>query len=106
MIDSKTVAKALHEEARLFIQNMKFSPPESDLGFEKNWERATSEHPVPDIERLAQLIDSVFWASVSTEEGRPCRPRLTYAPANDSGLIVHRFEENVNLTRESLRGLH
>jgi len=105
MIDSSGVAQALHDEAKSHVQGMRFSPPESDLGFEKNWERQVAKWPLPEPHILAQIIEQVFWTSLLTEEGRPSRPRLVYAPSRESGYVAHWFADAKPLTSESLAKL-
>jgi hypothetical protein len=105
MIDSLGVADALHDEAKRHVRGMRFSPPESDLGFEKNWEREVAKWPLPEKRLLARIIEHVFWTSLLTEEGRPSRPRLVYAPSRESGYVVHWFTEPKPLTPETLAKL-
>jgi len=105
MIDSLAVAEAFHDEAKTHVQGMRFSPPESDLGFEKNWERQVARWPLPERGRLATIIEHVFWTSLLTEEGRPSRPRLVYAPSRESGYVVHWFTEAKPLTPATLAKL-
>ena len=105
MIDSMGVAEALHDEAKLHVQGMRFSPPERDLGLQNNWERQVAKWPLPEQHLLAQIIEHVFWTSPLTEEGRPSRPRLVYAPSRESGYVVHWFTEVKRLTPETLAKL-
>ncbi len=105
MIDSCDLAEALHEEAKSLVQGMLFSPKESDLGFEKNWERQISKWPLPEGPLLAQVIEHVFWTSLLAEEGRPSRPRLVFAPSRESGYVAHWFKEPKPLTPQALAKL-
>jgi DisA bacterial checkpoint controller nucleotide-binding len=123
MIDSATLAKALHDEARAMVHR---SESEPTLTREEMLERRLTRWPIPPLEDLAAIIEVVFWASQLTEEGRPCRPRLLHlkdadefdetvplglewlGPALPPGVgrrSIHQFEMPVPLDVESLRKL-
>jgi hypothetical protein len=90
VIDALAVARILHEEARLRA-GQRGGPSFED-------------HPLPEPERIARVIEEMFWASLLSEEGRPCRPRLLYTTESDRR-AGHWFEDVVPLTRQALRML-
>lgn len=105
MMDSNHLADVLLEEARLFATSMKFNDaPELTSG--EKFKRGVAQFPLPDRSVIATVIEEVFWASLLTEEGRPCRPMLVYSPREHAvSRAVHRLVTPVPLNRDSLRKL-
>lgn len=112
MINPRDIAAVLHEEINLFIEQTPIlHAPEVapvTLTPEEKLERELVNCPLPDIDQISHVIEEVFWASMLTEEGRPCRPRLIYLPRHHSLFMrgaVHRLVAPIRLTRASLRKL-
>jgi hypothetical protein len=104
MIDISELTKAVFEETRLLGESIKFDS--LDLTSDEQFARSCEQFPLPTIEHATIAIEEVFWASLLTEEGRPCRPRLIYSPRNrDRGHAAHWLERPVSLSRDSLRKL-
>jgi hypothetical protein len=105
MIDSHTLADTFLEEVRRFTLRMVFSDA-PNLTPEEKFVRGTADIPLPGREAIASLFEEVFWASLLTEESRPCRPRLLYSPRQETVKgLVHRLEKPALLNRGSLRKL-
>jgi hypothetical protein len=102
MISSHTLADSILEEARIHSNAMTFDDA-PDLQAEGKHEKASAQFPLPSREIIAAVLEEVFWASHLTEEGRPCKPRLIYAPVLRPA--AHRFEPGVALNRSNLRRL-
>jgi hypothetical protein len=105
MIDSQNLTDILLKEARFFAQRMQFDDAAALMPDEK-FARLLEMHPLPEPKEISSVFEEVFWASLLTEEGRPCRPRLLYAPRQECMRpAVHRLANPVPLTREALRKL-
>jgi hypothetical protein len=105
MIDVRGLTLALQEEAEAYAERAQFADRPDLSPAEKFLELAES-HPLPDEARIQSVIEEVFWASLLTEEGRPCRPRLLYVPRQEPmRQAVHRLAKPVPLTRDYLRKL-
>jgi len=105
MIDSKYLADVLLQEARLLAQRTAFQDA-PDLTPEEKFAREVAQFPLPDREAIASVVEEVFWASLLTEESRPCRPRLVYFPRHGAvSRALHRLEITVPLNRDNLRKL-
>jgi DisA bacterial checkpoint controller nucleotide-binding len=102
MIDSKRLAELVHEEAIYYAGCSSYSD-EPALTKLEIFDRMSAEAPLASQAILTMVIEETFWASLLTEETRPCRPRLIYAPGPNS--CVHRFLQPVALNRETLRRL-
>lgn len=104
MIDHVTLANVIDEEARIRAQQL---PPGSDttLTAAERLARQLQKSPLPPTERLAVVLEEMFWASLLEEEGRPCRPRLLYTLGDGASTSGHWFDEPVPLSRETLRKL-
>ncbi len=104
MIDRAALAAVIDEEARLRALKM---PGDSspDLDPAARLARQLQKSPLPPTERLAVVLEELFWASLLEEEGRPCRPRLLYTLGDHASTSGHWFEEAVPLSREALRKL-
>jgi hypothetical protein len=107
MINSNDVIDVLLEEIKLHVGNIKLEPsPEPPLTPEEKIERMLADCPLPDTQKMSFSVEEIFWASLLTEEGRPCRPRLLYVPRQESmRSAVHRLAAPVALTRATLRKL-
>jgi hypothetical protein len=105
MIDSQNLADLVLQEARLQGGLIRFDDA-PQLGLDEKFSRATAEYPLPNDTAISSVLEEVFWASLLTEESRPCRPRLLYCPTqeNTSG-AVHWLERPVPLSRDTLRKL-
>lgn len=102
MEDFLAVAETVLAEAYAFAAASSFSdgPEDSDGKFE----RFKSDSPLPSGPELAQVLRETFWASLIAEEGRPCRPRLLYAPSSPpDGAPVVTLVKPVSLDRAQLR---
>jgi hypothetical protein len=105
MIDARELTLVLLEEAKAYAGHMRFAD-QPDLSPVEKFSRLAESHPPPDEARIQSVIEEVFWASLLTEEGRPCRPRLLYVPRTEPmRQAVHRLAAPLPLTRESLRKL-
>jgi hypothetical protein len=105
MINSQELADVLLEEIRLLGQSISFSDA-PDLTSEEKFARAVLQFPVPSHNTIASVIEEVFWASLLTEESRPCRPRLLYFPNRETvHSATHRLKSPVPLNRDHLRKL-
>jgi hypothetical protein len=105
MIDSQQITDLLLEEAHFLAEHVNFSDSPTLHGDAK-FERLISETPLPEKQHISFLIEEIFWASLLTEEGRPCRPRLLYSPRQGSmRRAVHRLAKPVPLNRDLLRKL-
>jgi hypothetical protein len=107
MINSQDVADVLIEEIELYVENIKLEPPpEPPPTPEEKMAQMLASHPLPDRHTIAAGVEEVFWASLLTEEGRPCRPRLLYVPRQQSmRRAVHQLAVPAALTRAILRKL-
>jgi hypothetical protein len=104
MIDIPELTKAIFEETRLLGESIKFDS--LDLTADEQFGRSCEQFPLPTIKHATTVIEEVFWASLLTEEGRPCRPRLIYSPRKrDRGHAPHWLEKPVPINRDSLRKL-
>ncbi len=105
MLDSQELAGLLLQEARLLGQSIRFQDA-PDLTPGEKFARAVAQYPLPDRDTAASVLEEVFWASLLTEESRPCRPRLLYSPRQETtSRAVHRFENPILLNRDHLRKL-
>jgi hypothetical protein len=108
VIDCPGLTSAFFEEARLFAERMRFNEESHTEGSdtEEKFARLMASSPLPSSAQLCSVIEEVFWASLLTEEGRPCRPRLLYSPGREQVRpSVHQLARSVPLTRETLRKL-
>jgi hypothetical protein len=108
VIDCPGLTSAFFEEARLFAERMRFNEESHTEGSdtEEKFARLMASSPLPSSAQLCSVIEEVFWASLLTEEGRPCRPRLLYSPGRKQVRpSVHQLARSVPLTRETLRKL-
>jgi hypothetical protein len=104
MIDIPAVADTVFREARLLGESMKFD--NLDLAPEEQFKKACDGFPLPKKDTAAIAIEEAFWASMLTEENRPCRPRLIYSPREkERGHATHWLKSPVPLNRSSLRKL-
>jgi hypothetical protein len=110
MIDAKVVAQAILEEWRIWVDSVVYGTPEETAKLSSE-QKAAHWAPVPNLDALATVVEEMFWASLLTEEGRPCRPRLVYmtkpreeAAPNDA-LFHHHFADPRPVTRADLRRL-
>ena len=104
MIDIAELTNAVFQETRLLGESMKFDNLE--LSADEQFARACAQFPLPTKEAAATVIEEVFWASLLTEESRPCRPRLMYSPrSKDRGHSAHWLDTPIHLDRDSLRKL-
>jgi sensor domain DACNV-containing protein len=105
MLNSHELADLLLQEVRLLGQSITFQDA-LDLTPDEKFARAVVQYPLPDRETTASILEEVFWASLLTEESRPCRPRLLYSPRQETmSSAVFRLENPVLLNRDSLRKL-
>jgi hypothetical protein len=105
MIDSLKLTSILLEEARLFSGRVNFNDT-TDLKLEEKFERLVASHPLPESKQISFAVEEVFWASLLTEEGRPCRPRLLYSPRQECmRQALPRLPKPVRLDRDALRKL-
>ena len=105
MLDGHELADLLLQEVRLLSHSITFQDA-LDLTPEEKFARAVAQYPLPDRETAASVLEEVFWASLLTEESRPCRPRLLYSPRQEMmSSAVLRIENPVLLNRDSLRKL-
>jgi hypothetical protein len=103
-VEMSEVVDVIFRETRLVGESMKFDSLE--LSAEEQFARSCVQFPLPPRETAKHVIEEVFWASMLTEEGRPCRPRLIYSPkAKDRGYWAHWLGEPTPLSRETLRKL-
>ena len=104
MIDAAAVANVVFQEARLLGESMKFDS--LNLSAEEQFVRSCEQCPLPSKEIAKLVIEEVFWASMLTEESRPCRPRLIYCPrSRERGHSAHRLSRPARLNRDVLRKL-
>jgi hypothetical protein len=105
MIIPNEIATELLGEARLRAGSTNFSDA-PDLNPDEKFARTIARHPLPELGQISSMLEEVFWASQLSEENRPCRPRLLYAPRQESlRPAIHRFVQPVPLTRSNLRKL-
>jgi hypothetical protein len=77
-----------------------------DLAPEEQFRRACDGSPLPKKDTAEIVIEEAFWASMLTEENRPCRPRLIHSPREkERGHATHWLAKPVPLNRSSLRKL-
>lgn len=99
----ESLTNAVFEETRLLSENVQFQEL-PNLTAEEKFARWCETLPLPSKEFARSVIEEVFWASLLTEEGRPCRSRLIYSPRKkDRGQAAHWLEKPVPLNRDSLR---
>jgi hypothetical protein len=104
MIDIAEVTEMVFRETRTMGESMKFDSLE--LTPEEQFARSCAQCPLPTKENARFVIEEVFWASMLTEESRPCRPCLIYCPrSKDRGNAAHWLGTPVPLNRDSLRKL-
>jgi hypothetical protein len=104
MISNVELANVILEEARLLGESITFDG--AKLTPEEQFARAIVQFPLPGREAIACVLEEVFWASLLTEESRPCRPRLLYFPGRETVHgATHRLKSPLTLTRDSLRKL-
>ena len=91
---------------------MGFNGDTEKLSPDQRFGRVVAHSPLPGKTHIASVLEEVFWSSLLTEEGRPCRPRLLYIPRDsipgrqdESRRPLHQFETPTLLTRENLRKL-
>jgi hypothetical protein len=89
---SAQMARAIREEVAVFAAWMSKADPE----------RRSDPRSLPPEAAIAAVLEEVFWASVETEEGKPCLPRLLYAP-DSAADDAHVFRETLPLRRDALR---
>jgi DisA bacterial checkpoint controller nucleotide-binding len=105
MVNGRELADVFFDEARIFASSMGFQDA-PNLTPDEKFAKATAQFPLPSPELIAYVIEEVFWASLLTEEARPCRPRLLYSPQREEfSRAVHRLLNPLTLTREQLRKL-
>ena len=105
MINSHEITEFFLEEVRAYAGRMNYGP-ESSLTLDEKLERSFAYFPLPDAQQIVSVIEEVFWASLLTEEGRPCRPRLLYIPRQESTRrAVQQLTQALPLTRDTLRKL-
>jgi hypothetical protein len=105
IIDSGEITDIVFEEAHLLAERFQFDDT-PELSPDKKFEKLVSIHQLPEPKYITLLIDEIFWASLLTDEGRPCRPRLLFSPRQDSRRrAVHRLAKPIPLSREALRKL-
>src|ERR1700730_9589413 len=98
MIDSQNLTDLLLKEAHFFAQRMQFGDAPALMSDEK-FPRLLAVHPLPEPKEISSVFEEVFWASLLTEEGRPCRPRLLYSPRKECmRRAVHRLAKPILLT--------
>jgi hypothetical protein len=107
MINSQEIVEVILEEIKNYVGRMTFDPPpEPPLTPDEKLAKMFADCPLPDNQKIAFAVEEIFWASLLTEEGRPCRPRLLYVPRQESmRRAVHRLAVPVALTRATLRKL-
>lgn len=104
MMDLRAITDTIFGEVRLLGENIKFDS--LDLTKDEQFRRASVQFPVPPKDAAAMVVEEAFWASMLTEEHRPCRPRLIFSPRKkDRGSATHWLEKPVPLNRSSLRKL-
>jgi DisA bacterial checkpoint controller nucleotide-binding len=104
MIDIPELTRSVFEETRLLGESIKYDS--LDLTADEQFSRSCEQFPLPTMAHATTVIEEAFWASLLTEEGRPCRPRLIYSPRNrDRGQATHWLEKPAPLNRDSLRKL-
>jgi hypothetical protein len=104
MIDISALTAAILRETRLLGESIKFNSLE--LSPEEQFTRSCEQFPLPPKETITAVTEEVFWASVLTEESRPCRPRIIYSPRQrDRGQAMHWLASAIKLNRDSLRKL-
>jgi len=105
MIDSNHMTDVFFDEAHLLAESIAFSDA-PHLTPDEKYQRAVEQSPLPARDAVVAAIEEVFWASLLTEEGRPCRPRLSYDPKREpNGKQVHWLERPEPLARDRLRKL-
>jgi len=109
--DQGVLAGQVLTEAEAFLRSIGLPPEVDQQGYIDSRKR---EHPIPSELALTSVLEEVFYASLASDEGRPCRLRLVYegssgAPAqlHASGSLstVHRLAAPIPLDRDSLRRL-
>jgi len=104
MIDISEVTETAFREARLLGESMKFD--NLALSPDEQFVRACAQSPLPEMEVAKEVIEESFWASMLTEENRPCRPRLIYSPSDKKrSYFTHWLTTRIPLDRDSLRKL-
>lgn len=104
MISGIEIAQTVLDEVRIFAPQLMY-PNSPQLEPEQRLARRLKEYPVPNADSISCVVEEVFWASLLTEEGRPCKPRLVYLPRETQRQAVHYFSEPKPLTRDTLRKL-
>jgi hypothetical protein len=103
MFQFDALVQAFHEEQRALAIRVNYED-EPALNEEQKVARAAQSHPIPNAQVLGRVVQEAFYASLLTEEGRRCHPRLVFLPDRESW-PVHRLASPVELTRETLRKL-
>jgi hypothetical protein len=103
MIDFAKVAEDIHYKALKQVERTRIGDDPS-LSTEDKLRRLTEADPLPPEGELAQVLEEVFWASLSSEEHRPCRPVLCYGLSRGNA-DAHWFARRLPLTRAQLRRL-
>ncbi len=105
--DQRVLAGQVLAEAEAFLRSIGL-PPEVDQ--EAYIESRKRDHPVPSEPALTSVLEEVFYASLASDEGRPCRLRLVFEGAavapehlHASGSVSHRLAVSIPLDRDSLR---
>lgn len=103
MVDFEAIADEVRREAQTFAGVSHFSDA-PDLSEEGKFARFCAAAPFPPEHELAVVLREAFWASLLTEEGRQCRPRLMYSPTQpiDEAPVVS-LVKPVSLDRANLR---
>jgi len=105
MIGSHDLTLAFLKEAKFIAGRVRFDDA-PDATLEEKFAKLVASHPIPESDRIRFALEEAFWASLLTEEGRPCRPRLLYLPRQERMReAVHRLAKPVPLTRDALRKL-
>ena len=105
MINAQELADIFLDEAHNQARSISFQEF-PDLTPQQKVEKAKEHNPLPERDVIAHVFEEVFWASLLTEESRPCGPRLIYRPRQaEMSQAIHRLVRPVELTREHLRKL-
>jgi Probable sensor domain DACNV len=72
MMNPQEIVKVFLEEIKILPERVTFNPPPEA----RTLQELLTDHPLPDNQSISFVIEEVFWASLLTEENRPCRPHL------------------------------
>jgi hypothetical protein len=102
MFQFSSLAQAIYDEAVALATRTTYDNDRS-MSPEERFNRCRSFCPLPEVAQFEAVVEELFWASLLSEEGRLCQPRLLFRP---SGFWpFHEFTTHLPLKRDVLRKL-